>query len=67
MKQQHFGMTKTPHAQHAHGVQQCFGIYVWAGIVDGHLIGPYLLPPRLMDYILSSCKKYWANYWKKCH
>ena len=29
-------------------IQQCFGINVYAGIVDGYLIGPYLLAPRLM-------------------
>ena len=44
-----FGMTN-PHVQHPHGFQQRFGINVWAGIVDGRLIGPYLLPLRLAGH-----------------
>ena len=43
----HVWMTKTLHAQHAHGSQQRFGINVCTGIVDGRLIGAYLLPPSL--------------------
>ena len=27
--------------------QQRFAVNVWAGILDDHVIGPYLLPPRL--------------------
>ena len=41
---------ENPHATHAHGFQQRFGINVWAGIVDGRLIGPYLLPPHLTGH-----------------
>ena len=41
---------ENPHAQHAHGFQQRFGINVWADIVDGRYIGPYLLPPRLTGH-----------------
>ena len=29
------------HSHHAHGIQECFGINMWAGIVDG-------LPPSLI-------------------
>ena len=39
------------------GSQQRFGINVWAVIVDGRLIGPYLLAPRLTGSHLPSCKK----------
>ena len=45
-----FGMTKNPHVQHAHGFHQHFGIFVWVGIVDGRLTGPYLLPLRLTGH-----------------
>ena len=38
------------HPHHAHGFQQSFGINVWAGIVNGRLIRPYLLQPRLKGY-----------------
>ena len=39
---------ENPHAQHDHGFQQHFDVNMWAGIVDGRLIGPYLLPTCLM-------------------
>ena len=38
------------HFQDAHGFQQRFDINVWAGTVDGRLMGPYLLPPRIMGH-----------------
>ena len=43
------------HSEHAHGFQQHFRTNVLADIVDGHLIGPYLLPPCLMghSYLLA--------------
>ena len=45
-----FGMRKTPCPAHVHELYQRFGINVWASIVDGCLIGPYLLPPRLTGH-----------------
>lgn len=38
--------------QNPHGImktrnQRKFSVNLWAGIIDNHLIGPYLLPPRL--------------------
>ena len=61
-RNRHVWDDKNPHAQDAHGSQQCFGINVWASIVDGRLIGPYLLPPRLTGHAYLP-----ANYWKLCH
>ena len=46
----HVWVDENLHTHHAHRFQQCFGINVWAGIVDGCLIGPYLLPPRLTGH-----------------
>ena len=37
------------HATQPRGFQEQFGINVWAGIIDGHLIGPYILPYHLTD------------------
>ena len=39
-----------PHAQHANGFQQRFDINVWAGIVEGRFIGPYIHPPRITGH-----------------
>ena len=47
------------YAQHALGFRQCFGIKVWAGIVDGLLIGPYLLPPRLTGHTYLPGRSIW--------
>ena len=47
---------ENPHAQHAHGYQQRFGINMWACIVDGRLIGPYLLPPHLTSHTYLSAR-----------
>lgn len=38
---------ENPHATHVRGFQERFGINVWAGILNGRLIGPYMLPLRL--------------------
>jgi len=43
----HVWADENPRATHVRGFQHTFGINVWAGILDGHVIGPYLLPPRL--------------------
>lgn len=43
----HIWAEENPHATQARAFQQRFGINVWAGIIDGNLIGPYLLPYRL--------------------
>ena len=36
-----------PNAKQPRACQERFGINVWAGITDGHLIGPNVLPYRL--------------------
>ncbi|KAJ8964835.1 hypothetical protein NQ317_013345 [Molorchus minor] len=43
---------ENPHANHT-DFQQRFAINVWAGIVDGRLIGPFILPDRLtgLEYL----------------
>ena len=43
----HIWADENPHTIRQSKFQHKFGINVWAGIVDGRLIGPYLLPPRL--------------------
>ena len=43
----HVWADENPHATRPHGFQQrnCFNM--WAGFLDGCVIGPYLLPPNL--------------------
>ena len=36
-----------PHETFVHHHQVRFSVNIWAGIIGDHLIGPYLLPPRL--------------------
>lgn len=43
----HVWSDENPHAIRERGFQQHFSLNVWAGIVGDHLIGPYILPPRL--------------------
>ena len=43
----HVWADENPHAAHVHGFQHRFSINVWAGILDDHVIGPYMLPSRL--------------------
>ena len=43
----HVWADENSHAPHVHGFQQRFSVNVWAGILDGHVIGPYQLPSRL--------------------
>lgn len=40
-----------PHAIAIHRDQHHFSINIWCGIVDEHIIGPYLLPPRLDGHV----------------
>ena len=39
----HHWSANNPHNIHIHSYQHRFSVNVWAGIVDDHLIGPYLL------------------------
>lgn len=43
----HVWEVENPHAVTFRSDQHKFAINIWAGIVGDHLIGPYLLPPRL--------------------
>lgn len=43
----HVWAEENPHAIRSAKFQHKFSVNVWAGIIDGHLIGPYLLPNRL--------------------
>lgn len=43
----HTWSVENPHARRPHNFQHQFSVNVWAGIVDGRIIGPYFLPPRL--------------------
>ena len=45
-----FGMTKTLMPSMPMDSSKRLGINVWASMVDGHLIRPYLLPPRLTGH-----------------
>lgn len=38
---------ENPHSTVQKARQQQFSLNVWAGIIDGHLIGPVFLPRRL--------------------
>lgn len=43
----HVWHEENPHAMHVTRHQQRFHLNIWAGIVGDHLIGPFVLPPRL--------------------
>jgi hypothetical protein len=43
----HLWAQENPHAVREHNFQQEFSLNVWAGILNGRLIGPHILPPRL--------------------
>lgn len=43
----HFWATENPHAIRRTSFQQRLSVYVWAGFVNGLLIGPFVLPNRL--------------------
>ena len=38
---------ENPRATHPHDFQQHYGFNMWAGCLDGCIIGPYLLPPNI--------------------
>lgn len=43
----HVWAEENPHAMHIRNHQDRFSVNVWAGIIDGFIVGPYLLPQRL--------------------
>lgn len=43
----HVWAAVNPHERYIRGYQQKFSVNVWAGIISDHLIGPYIMPPRL--------------------
>lgn len=43
----HVWAEENPHARRIRGYQQRYSINVWVGIVDQHVIGPFLFPERL--------------------
>lgn len=43
----HVWSEENPHSIRSTKFQHKFSVNVWAGIIDGYLIGPYLLPNRL--------------------
>ncbi|GFV01798.1 uncharacterized protein TNCV_2550521 [Trichonephila clavipes] len=43
----HMWALNNPHSTRPRAMQQRFTVNVWAGIVGGSLLGPYILPPRL--------------------
>ncbi|GBN11934.1 hypothetical protein AVEN_269095-1 [Araneus ventricosus] len=43
----HVWASSNPHGTRPHEYQKCISVNVWAGIVDDHLISPYILPFRL--------------------
>lgn len=43
----HVWAFENPHAIVQRKFQHKFSVNVWAGIIDGHLIGPYILPDKL--------------------
>lgn len=47
----HFWATENPHAIRRTNFQQRFSVNVWAGIVNGQLIGPFILQNRLSGAI----------------
>lgn len=51
MHNNHFWTENNPHVIRANRHQHRFSVNVWAGIIGNHLIGPYLLPPRLTGRI----------------
>ena len=38
---------ENPHRTTLRGYQRRFSVKVWCGIVDNHVLGPHVLPPRL--------------------
>lgn len=50
----HVWSVENPHAVHRGHFQQRFSLNLWAGLVNGQLIGPFVLPDRLTgnDYLL---------------
>lgn len=46
-KNSHVWALENPHETVMHNHQHRFSVNVWAGIVNNHLIGPYILPNRL--------------------
>lgn len=47
MRNTHIWAEENPHGFREHSFQRQFSINVWAGIVNGQLIGPYIMPNRL--------------------
>jgi hypothetical protein len=47
----HLWAQENPNAKHMRSHQQSFAVEVWAGIINDHLIGTYLLPLRLIGDI----------------
>ena len=45
---------------HPHDFQQCYGFNMWAGFLDGCVIGPYLLPPNLTGNAFPGTHTAWA-------
>ena len=43
----HMWAVENPHGVRERAFQERFSVNVWAGIINGRLIGPYLLPARL--------------------
>jgi hypothetical protein len=40
-----------PHGTVESSYQHRFSVNVWCGVIDDQLIGPYIFPQRLPDYI----------------
>lgn len=47
MHNNHFWAVENPHAMRPRGHQRRFGVNLWAGVVNNHVIGPFELPERL--------------------
>lgn len=50
----HMWTDENPHATVQKAHQQQFSLNVWAGIIDGHLIGPVFMPQRLNGQIYTN-------------
>jgi hypothetical protein len=42
----HIWAEEHPHAIRKHIFQQLFSFNIWAGVIQGQLLGPHILPPR---------------------
>ena len=62
-RNRHIWDDANPHATQTRAFQERFRINVWAGNIDGHLIGPYVLPHRLTGpRYLTFLQKFWWSY-----